>query len=196
MQANEIWPGSDYAYVQNISRGVSFYPSAVRVKVIHVFKEKQNYGSERATTMVEVFMLRENGDHIKDYNGNDMVRNVRARNLYARWEEHATEKKLYDERAAVEKAERDARYAEQERLRRERYAREEEARRIRAEEAERQRREREERIAAERTRLLSALDEKGIPFTLITTIDSSTIYLSRQKVEEWLGLREKVESEV
>jgi len=186
MKASEVWQGSEYAFVEWISRGVSFYPSAQRVQALRIFKEKPRYSSERATTMVEVrFLNNETGEPRTRTDGSEYHREVRARDLYARWEEHATEKKIRDERQAEE----DARY---QRIREER----EREREVLRQQAERERNEREARIAAEKERieaenerLRKYLEARGIKREYVKIINPNEIVFDRTGIENWVGLK-------
>jgi hypothetical protein len=178
MKASEVWPGSEYAFVEWISRGVSYYPSAQRVQALRVYKDKDAY-SERATTMVEVrFLNNETGEPRTLTDGREYHRDVRVRDLYARWEEHATEKKIRDERYAEQEEEYQRQRQERlDRIERERVEREA---RIAAEKA---------RIEAERERLLKYLESRGIRREYVKAIHPNEIVLDRAGIEQWAGVK-------
>jgi len=158
MNANEIWSGNDYAHTDYISRGVNFYENAHRVKAMRVYKEMPRYSSERATTMVEVMMLDvETGEPRTGSNGEPYMRNVRARDIFMRWDEYAREKKN-----RIEKAEQRAR----------------EARELKeAEEARK-----EALLVAFETKL----GMRGFNRLMVRSINDYAITLDRSMVEEWL----------
>lgn len=180
MNANEIWSGQNYAFVMYPSKGVNYYSNAVPVQVMRVFKEK-GYGAERARTMVEVIMLKEDDDgkleHRVQTNGQEITRTIRARQIYARWDEHAVERK----RRADANAEFERKRAEEREAARLRYEAEAEARR----QAEAERRQREE---YERNRLLNYLDMK-IPREIVDAVQSEQVILNRSKLEKFLGIK-------
>lgn len=91
MNAQDIWAGHDYAYVANKGRGVLWYENAERVQVRRLSKKKDYYASERARTMVEVVFLTNDGEPRKYYSGDPMVREIRARDIFMRWEEYEEE---------------------------------------------------------------------------------------------------------
>lgn len=112
MNASSLWAGNDYAYVYD--RGMTTYSdTAQRVRVIRVFKEKQSTWSERASTMVEVNMLTDDGSPKLTATGAPVsTRTVRARDIIDRWEDFVEERS----RRQVEKEEQARkRLAEQQR---------------------------------------------------------------------------------
>jgi hypothetical protein len=92
MQANALWAGNDYAYSPEGSSR-SFTYSATRVRVIRVFKEKDRYYAERATSYAEVQMLNDDGTPKTASDGKELrARKVRARDIISHWEEYADER--------------------------------------------------------------------------------------------------------
>lgn len=175
MNAGELWSGNDYAHTDNISRGVAYYPRATRVKVMRVFKVN-NFGNTKATTMVEVLVLEDDGTPKKDRwdSTKDEERTVRARDIFMRWDEYASERKHRNEKAAQIEAE-----AAKERA-------------ARAEETERR------RAAAEnrKTALIEAIENKmgeGFDRLWISSISDYTVVLNRNDLERWLGVNNGTE---
>ena len=98
MQANALWAGNDYAY-DSTGSGKSFTYSAVRVRVIRVFKERQNSWSERATTFADVQILNDDGTPKTTSDGKEFrTRTVRARDIVSNWQEYADERNERQER--------------------------------------------------------------------------------------------------
>jgi hypothetical protein len=119
MNANSIWSGNDYAYLAGRGRGQSFGWGAERIRAIRVYPQMNSYSSERATSMVECVALNDDGESKKAYNGDDLIRNVRARDIIQRWEDYEAEReyrkeqqeKIERERRAKEQQEQDAKNA-------------------------------------------------------------------------------------
>lgn len=183
MNANEIWSGQIYAHVDYISRGVTFYPNAKPVRILRVFK--QTTGGERSRTMCEVILMRENKDgsleHRHDTLGNEVTRTYRARDIYARWDEHVAERR----RRKTESDEKERIRREETERRRKEY--EERLARVKAELEERAR-----QIEAEKQRLMNYIKFKGIPESAIKIVNGTEIIFDRLTFEEWLGMRKKV----
>lgn len=111
MNANELWSGNDYAHTDNISRGAVFYENAHRVKVYRVYKVEPSWGETRSRTMVEVHMLHDDGTPRNMVNGDPVLRQVRARDIFARWEDYEAERRHRHEnreRLAAQAAEQQA----------------------------------------------------------------------------------------
>lgn len=160
MNAGDLWPGNDYAYYRYIGHD-KYHSQAKRVRVVRVTKRTEGYNS-KATTYVDVWMIDEETE--EPINDNE-TREVRARDIFARWED------FQDERDRLQ-AEKQRQMREQE----ERYAR--------------QRQEQEERVAreqAQRDRLLNALEARGIKRKTIT-IGAYRVEINREELEAWLGL--------
>jgi hypothetical protein len=90
MQANALWAGNDYAYIHD--RGnLTFSHSAARVRVMRVFKRKENTWSQRMKTYVDVIVLDDDGTPtLRD--GSQIHRTVIARDIVSEWEEYADER--------------------------------------------------------------------------------------------------------
>jgi len=165
MNAIDIWVGYDYAHTDNISRGVTFYERANRVKAIRVYKEKNGYSRERATTMVEVIVCNEDDGTPKQrktwnseesaYVEGDYTRHVRARDIFMRWDEYEHERKRRHEQREL--------IAQQQ-----------------AEQAVKE--------EAAKSRLLEALEAKGIPRLTVSTISDYSVSFNRAQLERWLGI--------
>lgn len=184
MNANEIWSGQNYAYVPHISRGVTFYAHAVPVRILSVFKQK-DYGAERGRTMCEVIMLNDDEtlSHRTRSDGTELTKTVRARNIYARWDEHARVR-------AVRKREQEER---EERWRRE--AEEAaERRRIEAEERERQRQELERRRAEENEHIYAWFERRGLKREDVSVTVNGHITIARDVLLRKVGLHELTKS--
>lgn len=159
MNANELWSGNDYAHTDNISRGAVFYENAHRVKVMRVYKIAPGYGETRQRTMVEVHMLKDDGTPRIMVSGDPMIKQVRARDIFARWDDYAAERKHRHEnreRLAAQAAEEQA---NDERLR--------------------------SAILDELEKKLN----NGFNRLWITNITPSTIVLSRKHIEDWLEVK-------
>jgi hypothetical protein len=155
MNANQLWSGNDYAYSPNRGRGQSFIHGAERIRVIRTFQERDN-DSRRARTMVEgLFISNATGKPRKAYSGDDLKRNVRARDIFMRWDEYEDEERYRDEQA---------------------------------EKIEQERRERQQKDQDSKTRILEALEAKGIERTAVSSINDYGITISRHVIESWLGL--------
>lgn len=112
MNAQDIWVGHDYALFPNRGRGEAYRPSTRnvhRVKAMRVFKRKNSYYAERLTTYVEVHMLNHDGTPRLDSNGNEVTREVPAREIVGDWNEYWNEDQ-------VRRAEQIEREKEKERL--------------------------------------------------------------------------------
>lgn len=198
MNATDLYSGQDYAYVDYISRGIPFYPNAKRGKVLRVFK-KREWGKERDTTYVELLCQDEDGTFRTNHDGSDRTVEVRARDIYARWDEHQEQLDLYRARKAREEAEWQERLKRQadERMRLEAERRErariEEEERLARLEQERLEREEQERQERERLELIySLLERRKIPRRLVKFASDSEIVLDREQVEQWLGVLMRV----
>lgn len=178
MNANEIWSGQVYAYVEYISRGKTYYPYAKPVRILRLYKQK-DFEAERGRTMCEVIMLNDDEtlSHKIRADGTEFTMSVRARNIYARWDEHARERSLRKQREEEWQRERN------EQMEKARKEREEIAARREAELQERLRRE-----EAEKNRLLNYLDLK-LPRELVIGVRSTEVILDRKKLEEYLGMK-------
>jgi hypothetical protein len=164
VNANALWAGNDYALVEGRGRNDPFDMHAKRVKVKRVFKQQV---SDRARTMVEVIMCDDKGEELMRY-GEQWIRTVRAREIIDHWDEYEHERNTY--KKEIEERERAAREAQEQR---------EALRRIR-----------EEELQHARTRILDALEARGIPRRAVTigTYDSSGVTISKPALERWLGL--------
>lgn len=194
MDGKSVWVGFDYAHTFEISRGVEYYDLANRVTAIAVY-DKQLGGNSRKTTFVRVqFRDTETGEPIDKYGyrpdgTRGLVDEVRARDLFMRWDEYEDEtahrNKERIEREAqlsAKRLEREAAWAAQ-RAERERIE-QEERERLRLERLERER-----IVTEERQRVLSALAIKGISTAgVLVGIDSVTI--PKDVIKRWLGVSE------
>ncbi len=104
MNGKDLWSGNDYAHTSSISRGVNYYEGASRVKVMRVWQD-QRFGAQRATTMVDVMLLADNGTP-KERDGQPITTTYRARDIFMRWDEYERERtdrrERREERAAEE----------------------------------------------------------------------------------------------
>lgn len=158
MNANAIFRGGEYAYVDYPSRNVTYYPGARRVRVMYVYKVEDEW-RQRKQTLVEVEVL---DNDTGESNGN-VIKTLRARQIVARWDEHVVE---------------------QERHR----AREDERRRVqceRNEEIQQQREERERVEKESRERIYVELESIGIPRNTVT-VNSYEVRISRHRLDELL----------
>lgn len=112
MNLQEIWSGTDYAWFEWKGRNEPFREKAPRVKAIRVYK-KQEFGKDRASGFVEVMMCDDDGTPKTYSNGEQIIKEVRARDIAMRWDEYADERdyrqtqaeKIERERQAVIEAE-------------------------------------------------------------------------------------------
>jgi translation initiation factor 2B subunit (eIF-2B alpha/beta/delta family) len=100
LNAQNIWAGHDYAYVSYRPRGVTLPKNARKVRAIKLSKEHK-YGSERATTMVEVH----------DYTSGRELR-VRARDIIDFWDSYNSQIQVWREEQERMKKELEAQAAE------------------------------------------------------------------------------------
>lgn len=110
MNLNELWAGYDYAYYEWKRKNEPYRRNAPRVKVIRAFKRRQ-YGNERASGMVEVMLLEDDGTPKLDVEGNQRIRTVRARDIAMLWEQYEDEREHREaerERIAREQEEHEA----------------------------------------------------------------------------------------
>lgn len=161
MNANTIFKGHEYAYVDYPSRNVTYYPGARRVRVMHVYKIEDEW-RQRKQTLVEVEMLDNDTGERQNTNG-DAIKTIRARQIVARWDEHVVE----EERHVAERRELD------ERNRRER------------EERQRQQEERLREYEETNDRIYEALANIGVPRSMIT-LNSYEVRISRHNLDEYL----------
>lgn len=159
MNANALWAGNDYAYVEGRGRGQQYSPSAKRVRVIRVFPKKNSYYAERATTMVEAEFLTDNGEpRLWTYGqnvGQPIVREIRARDIINHWNEYAEMREYRKAQAAKIEEER------QEQLRKEQ---------------------------RDRERVIDAIELKGIERNAVLRVSYGEVCLDRDILESWLGL--------
>lgn len=175
MQANALHPGHEYAFVYRPRNKVRLIHGAKRCRVLHVYKNLDeepdpfSYGrSKKRTTLVEIKLLdNETGEDLQD----QPIKTVEARQIYATWEDHATELKIYNEKKAKQEAE----WEEIERQRKERYERENEERRRRLEEQQRKERE-------SRDNILELFAKADIPSDLVR-IGQFNITIDRAQLE-------------
>jgi hypothetical protein len=109
MQANALWAGNDYAYIHD--RGnLTFSYSAQRVRVMRVFKRRENTWSQRMKTYVDVIVLDNDGTPKLRDNGQQISKTVVARDIVSEWEEYADERGHREEtaRKAREESQRKA----------------------------------------------------------------------------------------
>lgn len=178
MNLNELWAGQDYAYYEYKGRNEPLRRNAPRVKVIRAFKQ-QRAGNERASGYAEVmYVNKETGEPIMDYEGKQKIRTVRARDIAMVWEQYVDE--MDHQNAVREREQRE--YEERERTRRE----EREAR------LEQERIEREAKEKAERERLEGIKTQLylkyNIPPDWVIDITNQSIRLDRIAVEQALGV--------
>lgn len=88
MNANQLWAGSDYAHSTYLRRGDRWTENASRVRVVKV-RQVRGFGAQKASTVVDVWFVDEETEDIL-YDGN--TREVRARDIFMRWEEYADER--------------------------------------------------------------------------------------------------------
>lgn len=159
MNAQELWAGHDYAYFYERGRGEEYRPKAQRVKVIKVRKERRDFKSERASTVVEVKYLNDDGTPVISTYGHNVgaekTGEIRARDIAHFWDDYES---IRNERVAEEEAREQKR---QDDIQREREA---------------------------RTRITMALQERGIEKEAVLTVSSGTVTISRDILESWLGL--------
>lgn len=193
MDAKSVWPGFDYAHTFDISRGVEYYKNANRVRAIAVY-DKKLPGNNRATTFVKVqFLDPKTAEPVEkrapwDYQyANGIVEDVRARELFMRWDEYEDEtthrnkeQNEREERARILREEQTRIWEEKNR---ERLAAEEERRA--KQEAERI--ERERAANEEKQRILSGLTVRGIA-TANVVIHTDTVNIPKDVVKRWLGV--------
>ena len=106
MNAQSLWAGNDYAHVAYRPNKQEFVSGAERVKIIRVTKEQPRYGAERGATTAEVFVLNDDGSHRLNYNQENMVKKVRARDVLMFWHEYEDEREHRATEAAKIEAER------------------------------------------------------------------------------------------
>lgn len=202
MNANDLWSGQDYAYVENISRGILYYAGAHRVKVMRVYQAEMEYGRKKATTMVEVWPLDEEGNIRTRDDGTEITKSIRARQIFMRWEEYAEETRVRKEREEVETRERNERNAkargfnsyEEWQADIKRKTIEEEDRRNKAR-LEREERERQEELRRQelrrleeegKERILQLFERNGFNRAIVKTISPWDITLNREMIDEML----------
>lgn len=205
MDANSIWSGFEYARTQWPSRGVEYYAHADRIKVIIVYKRREP-GNQRDTAYAKVtFLDTETGEprqkSVYDtktgmYVNEDDIREVRAREIFMRWDEYEDETEHRKQQMEQEEKERAERYEKQRQERRDR----EEAERIRYEQenAERLRlaQERANKLERDRTAIKTALAVKGVPIMEGITVTDSSVTLSLITMKKLLGLPIAIEGVV
>lgn len=164
MNANALWAGNHYALVEGRGRNDAFNMFAKRVSVKRVIKEQVN---DRARALVDVIMCEDDGKEIMQY-GEPYVRQVRARDIIDHWEDYEHERKVYRDEAEERNRVRAAA----------------EAQRVAAQRA------RDEEAQYKRTRILDALEAKGIPRHAVTiaSYPSGGVTITRTVLERWLGL--------
>lgn len=97
MQANSLWAGNDYAYIQD-KGNIDFSFGASRVRIIRVFKEKADSWNERLSTYAEVHFIDDEGN-VKQRDGKDIIRKVRARDILDFWDSYSDEKERREQEA-------------------------------------------------------------------------------------------------
>lgn len=127
MDAKSVWPGFDYAHTQYPSRGVEYYAHASRVKAIITF-DKVLPGNTKVTTFVKVIRLTDEGEPrtrkvwdeaTSQYETVEYIDEVRARELFMRWDEYEDETESRNQQKAAEQLERERLQAEREKERQE-----------------------------------------------------------------------------
>lgn len=106
MQASELWSGTEYAHTENRPKGVETPMNCKKVRVLRVFKEKQDQWNERMTTFASVEIFDKDDNVVA-------TRTVRARDIVDFWDEYqdryqhimAQRKKAEEERLARRAAE-------------------------------------------------------------------------------------------
>ena len=101
LNANSVWVGHEYAYVDIIRRGV-IPMGALRVKVLSK-REVFQYGKTRKDTIAKVTYP----------DGQRMDREVNVRNLYDFWDSYVDERDAARHRRELAQAERERVWAEQ-----------------------------------------------------------------------------------
>lgn len=194
MQANKIYPGTDYAYGYR-GRGAPLPLDAKRVKVLEIIKE-EIFGRSRDRTYCRVQVLTDEGMP----NGAEPVK-VRAREILEFWDE-------YIETVSEAREARKQRIEEQ-RKRDEEYKRERDERaaitavafffrngHAKGVRMEQERKEMEEREAKTRryTRMRNVLIARGFTPGKITIMDNydsvgrdSSVVIDLDEMERWLG---------
>lgn len=180
MNLTELWSGNDYAWIKYKPRVQGYLPGATHVRIIRTLKKQASYENTKLSGYAEVLLIDEEGNPKEDSNGNHIVREVRARDIFMRWEEYVEERALVQIREEKAQKEREERWAQQQREYEERTRKERE--------------EREAREAAERSKkeiLTNKLIEKlGINSDVIYSVSSTTVQLTRKGLEEALGIAE------
>jgi predicted ribosome quality control (RQC) complex YloA/Tae2 family protein len=171
MNANDLWAGTDYAWSNYLQKGVRWVPPRYtkRVRVVRVLK-RQEYGNKNATSYAEVIDI---DPETEDWLNDGRTREVRARDIFMRWEEYADESDRREVEAKRLEKER------QERWERERIEREQRLERERIE-----REAREAREARERAKLIAAIKLLGLPEP--SSITDYTVSFDRRLLERRL----------
>lgn len=201
MNALSIWPGTDYAHTFNISRGVDYYPPRMtnRVKAVFVF-DKQLIGNSRKSTFVKVTFLdadtgeakmrRVWSDEKRDYEEVEHVDEVRARDIFMRWDEYEDETEHREQERI-----KNEQIASQQRMERERIQRIERERQQREIDArlnlERLEREQREALArAELNAILRGLTVRGISTDGVRIHETEGVIIPKATIKRWLGIKD------
>lgn len=191
MDAKSVWPGFDYAHIQYPSRGVEYYAGADRVKAIAVF-DRVEAGNTKKTTYVKVIRLTNDGeprtkqewnDETSQYHAVEFIDEVRARELFMRWDEYEDETETRNQQKATEQLEKERLQAERDRVR----AEEERLRRIEHERRESVLRERVSKVREGLTRI-------GLDDSMLDTY-AQKVTMTYDQFLAWIGTLEKVDCE-
>lgn len=102
MNANDIWAGGEYAYFPGKGRGEhhrsSEHNSVRRVRAIRVIKRKADIYNERLTAYVEVQFLNYEGEPATNKAGEEIIREVKARDIASDWDEYWNEEAIQIEK--------------------------------------------------------------------------------------------------
>lgn len=110
MNLTQLWAGNDYVYYPMRGRNENFRSNGQRVRVIRTFKQKM-YGNERDSGFAHVQYLNDDGTPKLSYADELIYGDVKARDIFSRWEEYEDERNHRAERVAKEAAEREQRAA-------------------------------------------------------------------------------------
>ena len=116
MNAQKIWPGTDYAYGYR-HKGAPLPVNAERVKVRRLIKKPAGYGAKRDRTVVEVMLVNDETGMPDDID-NPIIKEVRGRDILEFWDEYIEtvedEREEYFERKRKAEEERKERQRQRE----------------------------------------------------------------------------------
>jgi len=91
MNLGQLWAGSDYAYYDTRGRGEHYRSNARRVRIVRAY-QKRAYGNERMSGFAKVYFLNDDGTNMKNWNGEDRIEEIRARDIAMHWDDYVDER--------------------------------------------------------------------------------------------------------